>query len=244
MGLAKVILYFLMVMVLIQVGFYVFTITKKSESERDDLSLMLLILHSILALSAALNLLIAKKSPQFVQYIGVFLNVGLLLSIFLINTSLLFKITMTSQMRTQQFYLTSLYFLALSSLINVRYLRDLVLRLTCFTLVLVIHFMGRTKEEMQSPGSAAGASFVFVLIVECISYLNSKGKAKLFLRMACTKIQEKQLFNLLDTVPDKVLICSPRRPDSRHTLIYANRQMTQFYGGSIDAPEGEDPRKS
>ena len=36
-------------------------------------------------------------------------------------------------------------------------------------------------------------------------------------------------------MPDKVLICSQRFSDSKPTLIYANRQIKQFYGGKIEA---------
>ena len=36
-------------------------------------------------------------------------------------------------------------------------------------------------------------------------------------------------------MPDKVLICSQRFSDSKPKLIYANRQIKQFYGGKIEA---------
>ena len=138
-------------------------------------------------------------------------------------------------MRTLQFYLLSIYYIVISSLVNIKFVRDLVVRVLAFTCVTVIHFTGREKEEIHSLFSAIAASVFFLAIMETINYINCKAKAKLFLRMACTKIQERQLFNLLDTVPDKVLICSQRFSDSKPTLIYANRQIKQFYGGKIEA---------
>lgn len=48
---------------------------------------------------------------------------------------------------------------------------------------------------------------------------------------------------MLDTVPDKVLICSKPSKDRQPTLIYANRQIKQFFGGKIET-ETEDGKKN
>lgn len=98
---------------------------------------------------------------------------------------------MTEAMRTLQFYLLSIYYVVISSLVNIKFVRDLVVRIFCFTIVLVIHFIGRPPEEINSLPSAIAASVFFVTIMETINYINCKAKAKLFLRMALTKIQEK-----------------------------------------------------
>ena len=47
-----------------------------------------------------------------------------------------------------------------------------------------------------------------VIILESARYLNTKQKLKLFVRMKKSQQQEKQLAELLDAVPDCVLICS------------------------------------
>ena len=64
-----------------------------------------------------------------------------------------------------------------------------------------------------------------LLIMETIFYTNHRAEAKLFLLVKVTSKQEGQLLNLLDTVPDKVLICSKMR--DAHTVkgIYNNRPL-------------------
>lgn len=47
-----------------------------------------------------------------------------------------------------------------------------------------------------------------LLLAETIFYVQSKAQAKLFLASKVTAMQQEQLFNLLDSVPDSVLICS------------------------------------
>jgi len=47
-------------------------------------------------------------------------------------------------------------------------------------------------------------------------------QAKIFLSKIKTEQQEKQLLNLLDTVPDKVLICSQQSDGKDLCPIYAN----------------------
>ena len=51
-------------------------------------------------------------------------------------------------------------------------------------------------------------------------------------------LQQKQLLNLLDTVPDKVLICS-QVPEGRTTAecIYSNNKMNEFYGREMGVKE-------
>ena len=43
--------------------------------------------------------------------------------------------------------------------------------------------------------------------------------------------QQKQLLNLLDTVPDQVLICSQKTEDHALKPVFSNREMREFYGG-------------
>lgn len=46
------------------------------------------------------------------------------------------------------------------------------------------------------------------VLLEAAQYLNTKQKLQLFVRMKKSEQQEKQLAELLDAVPDCVLICS------------------------------------
>jgi len=48
------------------------------------------------------------------------------------------------------------------------------------------------------------------------------------------KLQEQQLFDMLDSVPDKVLVCSFERHNELKPIpMYNNRQMREFFGGSL-----------
>lgn len=69
--------------------------------------------------------------------------------------------------------------------------------------------------------------------LESIIYVNHKAKANLFLQIKVIAIQEEQLKNLLDTVPDKVLIVSKPSDAVAAKNLYSNRQMNEFFGGDV-----------
>ena len=57
---------------------------------------------------------------------------------------------------------------------------------------------------------------------------------KLFIAGNVIEVQERQLLNMLDTVPDKVLVCSiESNADIQPKPVYNNRQMRQFFGQSF-----------
>ena len=62
-------------------------------------------------------------------------------------------------------------------------------------------------------------------LAEFVLYTNNLSKAKLFLRLKLATLQQKQMLNLLDSVPDKVLICS-QKLDNSPVEVYSNREMT------------------
>ena len=52
--------------------------------------------------------------------------------------------------------------------------------------------------------------------------------------------QQEQLSNLLDTVPDQVMICS-KGDDSHFTeVLYTNRSFSTFYGWNYDFSKKQD----
>ena len=59
--------------------------------------------------------------------------------------------------------------------------------------------------------------------MEAIIYVNHKAKANLFMRIKVIALQEEQLKNLLDTVPDKVLIVTKTSEASVPKSIYSNK---------------------
>ena len=76
--------------------------------------------------------------------------------------------------------------------------------------------------------------FVVAAVGELILYVQMKAQVKLFIASQVIEIQERQLLNMLDTVPDKVLVCSiERKNDLKVQPLYNNRQMKEFFGQSL-----------
>jgi len=73
--------------------------------------------------------------------------------------------------------------------------------------------------------------------MEIIFFIHHKAEAKLFLSSKVTKLHESQLLNLLDTVPDKVLICTRTRESHTPKGIFNNRQLKEFFGEDITQPK-------
>ena len=74
---------------------------------------------------------------------------------------------------------------------------------------------------------------LIISVLEIISYITYKVKANLFLKIKIAKMQEEKFQNLLNTVPDKVLICTQVREDGFTKSIYSNYQMNKFFGSNI-----------
>ena len=69
---------------------------------------------------------------------------------------------------------------------------------------------------------------------ELIFFVQMKAQVKLFISSQVIEMQETQLLNMLDTVPDKVLVCSvERKNDLKAQPLYNNRQMKEFFGQSL-----------
>ena len=70
-----------------------------------------------------------------------------------------------------------------------------------------------------------------VIPTEVVFFVQMKAQVKLFIASNVVNAQEHQLVNMLDTVPDKVLVCSKEsNVDIQPKPIYNNRQMREFFG--------------
>ena len=83
---------------------------------------------------------------------------------------------------------------------------------------------------------------MFILLIEGICellfYVQIKAQVKLFITTQVIVVQERQLLDMLDTVPDKVLVCSIERQDEFQARpLYNNRQMKEFFGQSLVAEQ-------
>lgn len=92
----------------------------------------------------------------------------------------------------------------------------------------------RDKAGNANLGASLTIFALMLLICEIVFYVQMKAQVKLFLASQKIKIQEKQLLSLLDSVPDKVLVCSlDRDTDLRPRPIYNNLRMQEFFGNSL-----------
>ena len=86
---------------------------------------------------------------------------------------------------------------------------DFTARFLSSTVYLVVVVSGKIKTNEDYDFDALQSVFIlsFTILYETVYFTTLKSKAKLFLRAETNKLQERQLENLLDTLPDKVMIC-------------------------------------
>ena len=51
--------------------------------------------------------------------------------------------------------------------------------------------------------------------------------------MKVTEMHQKQMLNLLDSVPDKVLICKDSQEGLNPKCVYSNRKMNELFGRDL-----------
>ncbi len=78
-------------------------------------------------------------------------------------------------------------------------------------------------------------------LAELVFYVQYKVQIELFIKSEIESLQQKQLYNLLDSLPDKVLICPQKTTKGQESLspkvTYLNKKMSKFLG--IDLPSYE-----
>ena len=86
-------------------------------------------------------------------------------------------------------------------------------------------------------------NILIYIAVEAIVYMNYHAKASLFLRVQVANMQEEQMQNLINTMPDMVLICSKPFEDSLPKSVYSNRKMNAFFGCNLVLNETSKTKK-
>ena len=160
------------------------------------------------SLSSTIILLLAKKKIWLVELTNLTFYGFVGAALFMING---LKVTgeMTDNMRQQQALFMALYFGVLSCYVNPSWLLTFVTRVIMFEAIMASIFLHReAMDDEYNFFSGFITSNSAVIILESARYLNTKQKLKLFVRMKKSQQQEKQLAELLDAVPDCVLICS------------------------------------
>ena len=80
-------------------------------------------------------------------------------------------------------------------------------------------------------------------LIEVVLYLNHKAHIKLFLAMKVAEKHQKQMLDLLDSVPDKVLICKEPQEGLNPKCIYSNRKMNDFFGRDLVQAQKQTVKK-
>ena len=140
----------------------------------------------------------------------------------------------SSDMRKQQiFSLFLCYFLSVTFM-AVSYLPHLICRVfLVIAIIMLLLYRARQGDDVDVATSLVIA-FGLVTIGEVNLYLNHKAKAILFVEIKVNEKQQQQLRNLLNTVPDNVLICTQSLGDVAPKSIYANSKIEDFFKAKVD----------
>ena len=105
--------------------------------------------------------------------------------------------------------------------------------------------VSRWKKLDEESFPAIAILTIGMLIVETQFFVQEKAQVRLFMASKVIKLQEKQLLDVLDSVPDNVLVCSNEQDkDIRPQPLYNNRQMREFFGGSLVSTRANKKKRS
>ena len=105
--------------------------------------------------------------------------------------------------------------------------------------------VSRWKKLDEESFPAIAILTIGMLIVETLFFVQEKAQVRLFMASKVIKLQEKQLLDVLDSVPDNVLVCSNEQDkDIRPQPLYNNRQMREFFGGSLVSTRANKKKRS
>ena len=155
------------------------------------------------------------------------------LTLLLINTTEICGVPKET-MRQHQIFLILIIFLLFAFFMSASYLRSFITR-TIYTMpVISLTMVNRLHHNDSINFAQAWVMTLFaVALMELNVYVNTKAKAKLFLKIKTTEQQQKQLADLLDAVPDNVFICSKAPGDTQVRGVYANFKMNNFFGRDV-----------
>jgi len=195
-----------------------------------DQRLFLAVHALVVAFSLTIAMLVAKVNLKFVESFGsAIAGSGFLVTMIYNHSSkeesekrLMFKAS-----------LTIIYYLIYTGLLTTRYWTHLLLRLFWYSASTVYIVVFRFNKD--GLGFTVGSYLLLMLVLcEIIFYVQARAQVKLYLASKKIKQQEKQLLDMLDSVPDQVLVCSAEHDkDLEPRPLYNNRWMRDFFGGSL-----------
>ena len=169
------------------------------------------------------------------------------LALVIIVVNLQDSLVVSQSSRNALTFMCTIFQIFYAGLFNCGFLRHFIIR-TVMLLTAQVILQYRRVELEEAPLMQLLTLLVGNWIVlEIIFFVQAKSNARLFLSNKVTQFQQNQLFNLLDSVPDKVLICSRNTEEMTPKATYSNRQMREFLGSDPvipDKPASEDSNKS
>lgn len=179
--------------------------------------------------------LFSRKWLVFTEFAGGALLLGNLVSVLFLSYSGVVE-PQTSNMRETTLYAgVIMYFFALC-LMNTSLIPQSVTRIIIHLpeTAISMHalYKANASEESFVQNFLIFASATFFLEVVS-AYVPLKAQTKLFLNMKVINLQQTSLFTILDTVPDKVMICSQVTEGQTTRAVYNNREMRDFFGCNL-----------
>ncbi len=151
---------------------------------------------------------------------------------------------MNDQINNQEIVFALLYYFLYVGLLTFQFYSHFFIRTFWYiTSTIMIDFI-RYQAGKSNIASTIVIVTMLVVTIEIIFFTQMKVQVKLFLSSQMIQVQESQLLNMLDSVPDKVLVCSfDRDEDLKPRPLYNNLQMRQFFGCSL-VVNNKAPRQS
>ena len=158
--------------------------------------------------------------------------ITMLVTILFINLGFFFE-EVTGGMRQTQFIAFYIAYVIANCFMSVSYLPHLICRvLSIMTFSVKIFFTRRHHGDDSDPTSLIlGCFVIFILEVSLRNNIFSKGK--LFTENKVNLRQQEQLANLLNSVPDNVLICKKSSANKAPVCVYGNSRINSFFGQSV-----------
>ena len=205
-----------------------------NQRSRDEpwLYQFVLIIQGMITFFMTIGHLITRQKLYFADFLGPCLMFSFTASIMVVNLSGIYG-GLDEEMNYVQVWFCMLYYVIYLGLFNIRFLKNFIIRQAfwIFTMGFLVYRRRVYEQEFGDEKEAEPflfrsiSVFLVMLFFEVIFFVNHKDHAKLFLSMKVTEMHQQQLLNLLDSVPDKVLIVKEPQEGLNPKCIYSNRKM-------------------
>ena len=134
-------------------------------------------------------------------------------------------------------FLALLYYCLDAGLLSSNFMPKILPRVFWLYSTMVLVFLEEVKED-KSIWPKIILLTATVALFEVMFFVHLREQVKLFLQTKVSKLQELQFMNMLESVPNNMLVCSNERDkDFKPKPLYNNRKMREFFGGCLVNPK-------